>query len=59
MNGEQHTDSLLKICETIEKRLKIFCILIASQALMIEGKNHHYLINLTLISLNEKTVKIN
>ncbi|WP_462124241.1 hypothetical protein, partial [Klebsiella pneumoniae] len=40
MNGEQHTDSLLKICETIEKRLKIFCILIASQALMIEGKNH-------------------
>ncbi|XLH05969.1 hypothetical protein AAFX70_00025 (plasmid) [Salmonella enterica subsp. enterica serovar Typhimurium] len=38
MNGEQHTDSLLKICETIEKRLKIFCILIASQALMIEGK---------------------
>ncbi|ECS6461114.1 hypothetical protein B5B05_23795 [Salmonella enterica subsp. enterica serovar Typhimurium] len=31
MNGEQHTDSLLKICETIEKRLKIFCILIASE----------------------------
>ncbi|MCB8812985.1 hypothetical protein LJD41_21325, partial [Escherichia coli] len=29
------------------------------QALMIEGKNHHYLINLTLISLNEETVKIN
>lgn len=38
VNGELHTDSRLKICETIEKRLKISCTLIASQPLIIEGK---------------------
>lgn len=38
VRGELHTDARLKICETIEEKLKTLCTLIASHPLMIEGK---------------------
>ncbi|EAS3738910.1 hypothetical protein ES723_24090 [Salmonella enterica] len=38
VRGELRTDARLKICETIDKKLKSFCILIASHPFMIEGK---------------------
>lgn len=38
VRGELRTDARLKICETIDKKLKSFCTLIASHPLMIEGK---------------------
>ncbi|EDZ4100508.1 hypothetical protein GQZ29_002623 [Salmonella enterica] len=38
VRGELRTDDRLKICETIDKKLKSFCTLIASHPFMIEGK---------------------
>ncbi|EIC5524902.1 hypothetical protein PUY49_004451 [Salmonella enterica] len=38
VRGELRTDARLKICETIDKKLKSFCTLIASHPFMIEGK---------------------
>lgn len=38
VRGELHTDARLKMCETIEEKLKTLCTLIASHPLMIEGE---------------------
>ncbi|EDL3630066.1 hypothetical protein O4K15_004511 [Salmonella enterica] len=38
VRGELRTDARLKICETIDKKLKSFCTLIASHPFIIEGK---------------------